>query len=120
MQTYGIPFPLAFPGSIPPPPPKKRYFPLFPYTKICTLKFLNRGIKKGGKWKEKGTKRKIEVKKEKICVNRQWWASCYFTSVNGKRNQLLLFRYLFFLVTVLLQLLVTDILNVTEALLIIT
>jgi hypothetical protein len=38
----------------------------------------------------------------------------YFTSVTSKSNSLLLIRYSFFIVTVPLQLLVTDILNVTK------
>ncbi len=38
----------------------------------------------------------------------------YFTSVTCKSNSLLLIRYLFFIVTVPLELLVTDILNVTK------
>jgi hypothetical protein len=38
----------------------------------------------------------------------------YFTLVTCKSNSLLLIRYPFFIVTVLLQLLVTDILNVTK------
>jgi hypothetical protein len=42
----------------------------------------------------------------------------YFTSVIGKRNQLLLIRYLFFLVTVPLLTLITDILNETKSLLV--
>ena len=44
----------------------------------------------------------------------------YFTSVTCKSNSLLLIRYPFFIVTVPLQLLVTDILNVTKALLVTT
>ncbi len=44
----------------------------------------------------------------------------YFTSVTCKSNSLLLIRYPFFIVTVPLQLLVTDILNVTKQLLVTT
>jgi hypothetical protein len=38
----------------------------------------------------------------------------YFTSVTCKSNSLLLIRYSFFIVTVPLQLLVTDVLNVMK------
>jgi hypothetical protein len=51
--------------------------------------------------------------------NVEWWAS-YFPSVTGKRNQLLLIRYPFFPVTVLLLLLITAISNVTKSLLVTT
>jgi hypothetical protein len=44
----------------------------------------------------------------------------YFNSVTGRRNYLLLIRYPFFLVTTLLQLLVTDILSETKSLLVTT
>jgi hypothetical protein len=44
----------------------------------------------------------------------------YFTSVTCKSNSLLLIRYPFFIVTVPLQLVVTDILNVTKLLLVTT
>ncbi len=71
-------------------------------------------------WKQNST----EFRKKYFTVFRQtykqWWASyfkkwlSYFTSVTCKSNSLLLIRYPFFIVTVPLQLLVTDILNVTK------
>jgi hypothetical protein len=50
---------------------------------------------------------------QRFITKNQWWAS-YLTSVTCKSNSLLLIRYPFFIVTVPLQLLVTDILNVTK------
>jgi hypothetical protein len=47
---------------------------------------------------------------------RQWWAR-YFHKVTVKETSYFLIRYPLFIVTVPLQLLVTDILNVTKALL---